>query len=527
MEEEKLRPRCTSLDNHQIVHPSVGCPPDTARVPPNQLLEIIEFLPDATFVVDKEGEVIAWNSAMEEMTGVPKFDILGKGGYLYAVPFYGESRPIVIDYAMGKAEGIESSYSYLERDGDTFFAETFCPLLYGGRGAFLWAKASPLYDLDRNIIGAVESIRDITARRNAEEALRKSEEKYRLIFHNTPLGIFHFDTTGTATDCNDNIIEIWGSSRERFIGFNLLSSVKNKKMKAAVKSCLAGKCACYEGSYLSVTGGKITKLKADFGPIMSDDGRVIGGIGIIEDISERRAAEAAVEDSEARLRLLAADLITAQENERKNIARELHDNIGSLLTGVKFSIENALDLAKKGQFHHESLKSMKALVQHAIDESRRIVTDLRPTILDDLGIVSTIRWFTRHFQSLYSALKFTAQIGVEEEEVPEYLKIVIFRIIQECFHCIVKHGRVGIVDITLRKDGSSIVMRIEKDGAGLDPEILSGKGLTLFSIKERAELSGGCMVTGPGEGGRTLIEVRWPHHGEECRGDESFSRYQV
>lgn len=527
MEEEKLRQLCTSMDNHRIARSTVGYPPQIVILSPAQLLEIIEFLPDATFVIDHKGAVIAWNRAMEDMTGVPKSDILGKGDYLYAVPFYGESRPIVIDCAVGNAGGIERLYSYLQKDGDTWFAETFCPLLYEGRGAFLWAKASPLYDSDGNILGAVESIRDITARRKAEEALRKSEEKYRLIFHNTPLGIFHFDDTGTVTDCNDNIVQIWGSSKELFIGFDLLSSVKNKKMRAAVKSCLSGNYACYEGSYLSVTGGKITYLKADYGPILSSDGRVIGGIGVIEDISERREAEAAVEESEARLQLLTAELIAAQENERKNMARELHDNIGSLLTGIKFSIENAIDMAKKGQFNHDSLRSMKALVQQAIDESRRIVTDLRPTILDDLGIVSTIRWFTRHFQSLYSELKFNARIEVEEEEVPEYLKIVMFRIIQECFQAIVKHDRTGAVNITLKNGDSSLVMRIEKDAPGLDQEILSVKGMAFFSIQERAELSGGCMATGQGEAGETFIEIFWPRHREECRAEGPGIRFRT
>ncbi len=142
------------------------------RAANQQLLDIIDFLPDATFVIDRGGIVIAWNRAMEEMTGLPKEDILGKGDYAYSVPFYGEPRQLLIDLVFAEDRDTEQNYEYTERRGTTIFGEVYIQSLYGGEGGYLWGKASPLLDSDGNVAGAIESIRDITMRKNAEEQLK-------------------------------------------------------------------------------------------------------------------------------------------------------------------------------------------------------------------------------------------------------------------------------------------------------------------------------------------------------------------
>ncbi|TRZ68940.1 MAG: PAS domain S-box protein [Methanothrix sp.] len=140
-----------------------------------QLQDIVEFLPDATFVIDRDKKVIAWNRAIEVMTGVHEEAIIGKGDYAYAVPFYGKERPALVDLIFLDDEVIVSQYNYVRRAGNTIFGEVFVPSLYEGRGAYLWATASPLYDSEGNIAGAIESIRDISERKRAEEALRKRD----------------------------------------------------------------------------------------------------------------------------------------------------------------------------------------------------------------------------------------------------------------------------------------------------------------------------------------------------------------
>jgi two-component system cell cycle sensor histidine kinase/response regulator CckA len=142
-----------------------------------RLDEIIEFLPDATIVIDADSKVIAWNRAIEEMTGVPKAEMIGKGDYEYTMPFYGERRPILIDLALlPEAELEKRKYDITHRSADTICGEVYVPGTYGGKGAYLYGAASRLRDAAGNIVGAIESIRDITEQKKTEDALRKAYE---------------------------------------------------------------------------------------------------------------------------------------------------------------------------------------------------------------------------------------------------------------------------------------------------------------------------------------------------------------
>jgi PAS domain S-box-containing protein len=132
---------------------------------------ILDFLPDAMFAIDKEGRVIQWNRALEDLTGVLAKDIIGKGDYEVAVPFYGYKRPVLAHYAMEIDKGdIEKNYSTIKREGNILIAEVYVPFPgYRKEGAWLWGRAAPLYDENGEIIGAVEVVRDITERKKLEE----------------------------------------------------------------------------------------------------------------------------------------------------------------------------------------------------------------------------------------------------------------------------------------------------------------------------------------------------------------------
>lgn len=147
------------------------------RATHRRLQDIIEFLPDATFVIDETGKVVAWNRAIEEMTGVGKEAILGQGNHPYALPLYGYRRPCLIDLLGRSDPKIEATYNFMTRRGDALCAEAFAPALHRGKGAHLWATASPLYDQQGNVRGAIESFRDISERKEAQDKLQEANRE--------------------------------------------------------------------------------------------------------------------------------------------------------------------------------------------------------------------------------------------------------------------------------------------------------------------------------------------------------------
>lgn len=141
-----------------------------------RFFNIVEFLPDATLVIDREKKVVTWNRACEEMTGVKKEAIIGKGDHEYGLAFYGEKRPILIDYITADSDELKEKYESIKKKGNVLYGEVFIPGLYGGKGGFLSGTASPLFDSSGNIVGAIESVRDITERRNLETQLAQAQK---------------------------------------------------------------------------------------------------------------------------------------------------------------------------------------------------------------------------------------------------------------------------------------------------------------------------------------------------------------
>lgn len=237
---------------------------------------------------------------------------------------------------------------------------------------------------------------------------------------------------------------------------------------------------------------------------------------LLREIQERKQVEKALMESQSQLKDLSSQLLLAHENERRRFARELHDGLGQILTAVKHKLESFLkrmDLSTPAK-NAEALQGTISLIQECIGEARRIQKDLRPSILDDLGIVATLGWFCREYQATYSNIEIDLKIDVQENEVPESLKIVLFRVSQEALNNVAKHSKANLVHFSLRKNEGKIELSIEDNGRGFGPEVFSvegiQRGLGLASMKERTELSGGVFAVHSASQKGTLIRSLWP-----------------
>ena len=155
---------------------------------------------------------------MEEMTGVRKPDILGKGDHAYAIPFYGERRPLLIDIVLDENVEIEKRYDYVQRKGKTLYGETFVAGAYHGRGAYLWSTAAPLLARDESIMGFIQSIRDISDRKKAEQELRLSEERFRVIFESAQDCIYLKDRSFRYVLVNPAMEKLFGIPAAQIVG---------------------------------------------------------------------------------------------------------------------------------------------------------------------------------------------------------------------------------------------------------------------------------------------------------------------
>jgi len=180
---------------------------EALRESERRITDIFDFLPDATFAIDGEGRITAWNHAIEQMTGKKKEQMLSRGDYEYAIPFYASRRPMLIDIAFKNREEFISGYDYVEKKGDTVTAEGYVPLLYDGKGAYLWALTSLLRNEKGEVVGAIESIRDITERKRAEEEKVKLEDKLQQIERIESVGRL---AGGVAHDFNNMLGVILG-----------------------------------------------------------------------------------------------------------------------------------------------------------------------------------------------------------------------------------------------------------------------------------------------------------------------------
>jgi signal transduction histidine kinase len=225
--------------------------------------------------------------------------------------------------------------------------------------------------------------------------------------------------------------------------------------------------------------------------------------------------EQALRNSREELRRLSGLLLSIQEDERRRIALDLHDGLGQSISLIKLAIEKSARLLAAGATYEarESLQQLIPRVEEALVDVRRVSTELRPLMIDDLGILPTLSWFLREFETVRGGVVVERIFNVVEQDVPVPLHITLYRILQEAVHNIVKHSGADRVWVRLDRIDDTLHLAIEDNGRGFDPDVkfVEGEtmGLGLLSMKERASFSGGTyhLSSAPGKG--TCIKVSW------------------
>jgi PAS domain S-box-containing protein/putative nucleotidyltransferase with HDIG domain len=238
-------------------------------------------------LIAQEDRIKFANPALEKILGYPRDVIISKPFTSFIHP---DDRAMIVDRHVRRMSGepVETGYRFRSIAPD---------------GTQRWLHIISRLTSWNGMPASLSFVMDITDHKRAEDELRASEEKYRLIFEHSPLGILSFDEEGTIIACNDNFVKIIGSSREKLVGLNMLK-LPDEKMVSAVRNALQGSPGIYEGDYSSVTAKKTTPIRCLFAPMDLGVGRIPGGVGIIEDITERKQAEEALRESEKRFRVV-------------------------------------------------------------------------------------------------------------------------------------------------------------------------------------------------------------------------------
>ena len=242
---------------------------------------VADFAYDWEYWMNPQGEFLHVSPSCERITGYTSAEFISNPDLMMSIMLDDDRelfRQKLADHAINTGEPVEwqADFRIRHRNGEI---------------RWIGQVARPVYGRSRQYLGMRASNRDITIQKLTEGALRESEQRFRLIFENSPLGIVHFDSNGVITDCNKVLLEITGASPDQVIGFNLITSLLNPEVKEAVLAALSGKIGQFEGDYTSVLSKRQMGLKIIYAPITDENGLPTSGLGIFEDVTERKRIE--------------------------------------------------------------------------------------------------------------------------------------------------------------------------------------------------------------------------------------------
>ena len=359
-------------------------------------------------------------------------------------------------------------------------------------------------------------------RNKAEIALRKSEGRLRQVIDLVPQLIFAKDQEGRFILCNEALAKVYGTTVQTLIGksdadFAVSQEEMNKFRKDDLEVIESGKVKVIKEEQLTDISGELHYLHTTKIPFVFADTTLPSVLGVSTDITEQKMVESQLREAYERTRDLTARLEAAEESERKRIARELHDEFGQMLTGLKFDTAwlNRHLAKEKGvaslQPYLNKLKGMSTLLDQTIQSVRRIATSLRPTILDDLGLIPALEWQAQEFQGRTGVqCQVTTASDMTNTVLEGERATALFRITQELLTNVMRHAEASKVNLDLRQKDNFVILSIQDNGRGISElEIGHGTSLGLLGIKERiAPFGGKLQIRGEsGKGTRATVFI--------------------
>jgi PAS domain S-box-containing protein len=451
-------------------------------------------------LTDLHGRFLATNPVYQKMVGYNE-ENLRELTFLDIThqDYRGANWALVGELLDGKREQFQIEKQYRRKDGSLIWVRNTVSLVAG-------TEAVP-----RFIMALSE---DITERKKAEEALRRSEAYLAAGQRLSHTGSWALNLASGELYWSQETYRIFGfdpAKTRASVSETFLPRVHPEdrpKIKGGLK-----RAADQKGSYavdyrIVLPDGSVKHIHDVVYPVTSETGDVMERYGVVMDVTERRRAEEARQKSHDQLRALAARLQSVREEERTRVAREIHDELGQALTAIKIDLSSlSHELAADKKHEYESILK---LVDETIESVRRISTELRPAILDAMGLVAAVEWAAGEFEAR-TGTKCRLDLPQEDIAIDPQRATALFRIFQETLTNVARHANATEVSVRLAKENGNLSLRVRDNGKGISEEQLSaGSSLGILGMRERALLLGGKLAISGAAGEGTIVRVRIP-----------------